>query len=57
MNLKNDPNELHNLIDDDSYEKTARKLKDKLYEWMSRTNDPILKGRIKDLRQDPPIRF
>lgn len=56
-NLKNDPNEKKNLIDDPSYNETVRILKDKLYEWMSRTNDPILKGRIKDLRQKPPIRF
>ncbi len=55
--LKNDTNELHNLIDSDNYKDTARELKDKLYEWMKKTNDPILKGRIKDLRQKPPIRF
>ncbi|MFX0021065.1 MAG: sulfatase [Candidatus Hermodarchaeota archaeon] len=55
--LKNDPNEIHNLIDNYSYKDIARELKDKLYEWMRQTNDPILKGRIKDLRQKPPLRF
>jgi len=32
--LKNDPNENNNLIDDYNYKDTARELKDKLYEWM-----------------------
>ncbi|MFW9820009.1 MAG: sulfatase [Candidatus Thorarchaeota archaeon] len=55
--LKNDPNEIHNLIDDNNYKEIAGRLKNKLYHWMRRTNDPILKGKIKDLRQKPPIRF
>jgi arylsulfatase A-like enzyme len=55
--LKEDPNEIYNLIGDPNYKETHLILKEKLYEWMRRTNDPILKGRIKDLRQKPPIRF
>jgi N-sulfoglucosamine sulfohydrolase len=55
--LKNDPNEICNLIDDHSYKKIVETLKNRLYEWMRRTNDPILKGKIKDLRQKPPLRF
>jgi arylsulfatase A-like enzyme len=56
-NLKEDPNEINNLIDDPSYKEIRKKLKNKLYEWMKRTDDPILKGKIKDLRQKPPVRF
>jgi len=55
--LKNNPNETHNSIYDPSYKDVVKKLRDKLYKWMKRTEDPILEGKIKDLRQKPPIRF
>ena len=55
--LRKDPNEINNLIDDPNYKVVASELKDKLYDWMKRTNDPILKGKINDLRQKPPNRF
>jgi arylsulfatase A-like enzyme len=55
--LIEDPNEIYNLIDDPSYKDIAKELKDKLFEWMKRTDDPILKGKIKDLHQKPPMRF
>ncbi|MFX1601367.1 MAG: sulfatase/phosphatase domain-containing protein, partial [Promethearchaeota archaeon] len=55
--LKNDPNEMYNLIDNPNYKDVVKNLKGKLYEWMKRTNDPILKGKIKYLPQVPPMRF
>ena len=55
--LKKDPNEILNLIDDPNYKDIVKELRNKLYEWMKRTDDPILKGKIKHLRQEPPIRF
>lgn len=55
--LKKDHTEIHNLIDDPNYKDIVKELKNKLYEWMKRTDDPILKGKIKHLRQEPPIRY
>ncbi len=55
--LKKDPNEFNNLINDPGYFEITKKLKNKLYEWMNQTDDPILKGKIKDLRQKAPVRF
>ena len=45
--LKKDPNEMNNLINDPDYKFIASELRQKLNVWMERTNDPILKGRIK----------
>jgi len=44
--LEKDPNEKNNLIDDPSYKNIAAELRAKLNDWMERTNDPILKGKI-----------
>jgi len=44
--LKNDPNEANNLINNPTYENILFELKQKLLEWMIETNDPILKGRV-----------
>jgi len=44
--LDNDPNEQFNLIGNPRYEDIALNLKDKLLDWMKKTHDPILKGRI-----------
>lgn len=55
--LKSDPDERNNLIDDLSYKETAKELKDKLLDWMSRTNDPLLKGKIQDRRSEPPLKY
>jgi len=55
--LKKDPKEIHNLIDDPNYKDILNESRNKLYEWMKQTKDPILKGKIKDLRKAPPIRF
>jgi arylsulfatase A-like enzyme len=45
--LKEDPEEKNNLIKDTFYKTTAINLKKKLYGWMERTDDPILKGKVK----------
>jgi N-sulfoglucosamine sulfohydrolase len=55
--LKNDPNERNNLIDNSNYKEIVKELKDKLFDWMRRTDDPILKGKIKDQRVEPPLKF
>lgn len=44
--LDNDPNEQFNLIGNPRYEDIALNLKNKLLEWMKKTEDPILKGKI-----------
>jgi N-sulfoglucosamine sulfohydrolase len=55
--LEDDPNEQNNLIDNPNYEEIIKELKDKLIDWMRRTEDPLLKGKIKDLRVEPPLKF
>ena len=55
--LKSDPDEQTNLIDDLNYKETAKELKDKLLDWMRRTDDPLLKGKIKDRRSKPPLKY
>ncbi|MHA1805393.1 MAG: sulfatase family protein, partial [Promethearchaeota archaeon] len=45
--LENDPNEFANLSENSDYNDIKESLKKKLFEWMRRTNDPILKGDIK----------
>jgi hypothetical protein len=55
--LKDDPSEQNNLIDDVNYKKVIKELKEKLFDWMKETNDPLLKGKIKDRRTDPPLKF
>ena len=55
--LKNDPNEDTNLINDPTYEAVLIELRQKLLEWMKETNDPLLKGKIKDGRKQPPKKY
>jgi len=55
--LKNDPNENTNLIDVPAYEAVLMKLRQNLVDWMKKTNDPLLKGKIKDRRQQPPKKY
>jgi len=55
--LKNDPNEVTNLINDPAYEAVLIELRQKLVDWMNETNDPLLKGKIKDGRQQPPKKY
>jgi len=42
--LKNDPNEQHNLADDPALATTRNELIQALYGWMKRTSDPLLDG-------------
>ncbi|RLE08427.1 sulfatase, partial [Candidatus Aerophobetes bacterium] len=44
--LKNDPNELTNLVHERAYQGVRKKLSDILARWMKDTNDPLLKGPI-----------
>ena len=48
--LKNDPNEDNNLINDPAYEAVLIELRQNLVNWMKKTNYPLLKGKIKDTR-------
>ncbi len=45
--LKLDPNERNNLINNPGYTKIAADLKEQLMNWMKRTKDPLLNGKIK----------
>jgi len=55
--LKNDPYENTNLINDPAYEAVLIELRQNLVSWMKKTNDPLLKGKIKDERQQPPKKY
>ena len=45
------------LIDDFNYLDTVKELKDKLFDWMRRTDDPLLNGKFKDHRTKPPLKY
>jgi len=45
--LENDPTEQENLINFPNYQKILLELRQKLLNWMTKTNDPLLKGKIK----------
>lgn len=55
--LKEDPNENHNLAYTLAYNEILLELRQNLFNWMQRTNDPLLKGKIKDERQKPPRKY
>ena len=55
--LKKDPSELNNLVNDFNYIDAVKELKDKLFDWMRRTDDPLLKGKIKEHRGKPPLKY
>ena len=55
--LKEDPNEINNLAYNLAYNDILLELRQKLSNWMKKTNDPLLKGKIKDERQKPPRRY
>ena len=44
--LKSDPKELHNIIDEPKYQDIAKSLQSRLTDWLEQTNDPLLKGPI-----------
>lgn len=48
--LKNDPNEVNNLVNNPACENILFELRQKLVDWMKETSDPLLKGKIKDER-------
>ncbi len=55
--LISDPTEMNNLCSNSEYKSIKETLKVKLFRWLKETNDPILQGKIKDLRTDPPKIF
>ena len=55
--LKNDPNENKNLTNDPAYEAVLIELRELLINWMKKTNDPLLEGRIEDERRQPPKKY
>ncbi len=44
--LENDPNEMTNLADINEYETVKNDLSNRLFEWMRRTDDPLLEGAV-----------
>ncbi|MFX1588239.1 MAG: hypothetical protein ACFFC1_08795, partial [Promethearchaeota archaeon] len=56
-NLNKDPTELDNLAYDKSYKDIKIELKQKLFNWMKKTDDPIIKGKIKELRGEPVTHY
>jgi len=46
--IENDPNELNNLAENPDFEHIVGRLKKELFDWMKDTNDPLLKGKIKN---------
>jgi len=55
--IKEDPNENHNLAYILAYNDILLELRQSLFNWMKRTNDPLLKGKIKDEGQKPPRKY
>ncbi|MHA1805015.1 MAG: sulfatase family protein [Promethearchaeota archaeon] len=55
--LEKDPNEMDNQITDPDYQDIIQELKGKLREWMEKTSDPILQGKIPDKRIKPPKHY
>jgi len=55
--LKEDPAEMRNLAHEPSYKDIKFELKQQLLKWLKKTEDPILKGKIKDLRSEAPLRY
>lgn len=51
--LENDPLERNNLIDDERFQSIRLELNDKLFEWLEKTNDRILEGRIPEKTYAP----
>ena len=56
-NLNKDPTELDNLAYDMRNKDIKLELKQKLFNWMKKTDDPIIKGKIKDLRREPATHY
>jgi len=55
--LKEDPLELNNLAYNLSYNDVLLELRQNLNNWMEKTDDPLLKGKIKDDRHKPPKKY
>jgi arylsulfatase A-like enzyme len=49
--LENDPNEMHNLVDEEEHQDVLYELRTRLFSWMEETNDPLLSGKVPEKRQ------
>jgi len=49
--LEKDPNEMKNLINNPDYQIVLKDLRKKLKNWMKQTNDPLIKGKVKEKRE------
>jgi len=50
--LEKDPDEMNNLINDSEYNEILFDLRTKLNDWMVKTNDPLLEGKVKEEKQE-----
>jgi arylsulfatase A-like enzyme len=55
--LKKDPLERNNLAYNVAYNDVLLELRQTLHNWMNKTDDPLLKGKIKDDSQKPPKKY
>lgn len=55
--LGEDPLELNNLAYDPACNDVLLEFRLKLHNWMKKTDDPLLKGKIKDERHKPPKKY
>jgi len=55
--LKKDPDEQNNLIENYNYQDVILELKAKLKNWMKQTKDPILNGKVEDQRKEQPRKY
>jgi arylsulfatase A-like enzyme len=49
--LRKDPEEKNNLISSEGYQELLTQMRAKLKQWMEKTNDPLLKGKVKEKRK------
>lgn len=55
--LEKDPLELNNLAYNPAYNDVLLEFRLKLHNWMKKTDDPLLKGKIKDEKFKPPKKY
>jgi arylsulfatase A-like enzyme len=48
--LENDPDEMHNLVDDAAHAETLERMRRELITWMRQTEDPLLEGPVSSPR-------
>jgi len=48
--LENDPDEMHNVVDDEAHAETLERMRRELITWMRQTEDPLLEGPVSSPR-------